>query len=126
MGWLRIRNTGVSVLDVLELLAEGSRISSILARFPRLTETDIADSAAIARAVIIGHWVFCNSPETVLRREHFRPNSLRQSNIWTEDEDMELIKLIDSGATINDVTRILLRLRADITDRLSRLDRDEP
>ena len=126
MGWLRIRNTEVSILDVLELLAKGDRVSSILTRFPCLTEADIAHSAAVARAVIIGHWAFCSSPETVLTRKRFMAGSLRQSNIWTEDEDTELIKLIDSGATINDITRLLLRLRTDITDRLGRLGKRKP
>ena len=113
-------------MDVLELMAKGNRVSSILARFPCLTETDIAHSAAVARAVIIGHWASCHSPETVLMHKRFMAGSLRQSNIWTEDEDTELIKLIDSGATINDITRLLLRLRTDITDRLGRLGKREP
>ena len=116
----------MSILDVLELLAKGDRVSSILTRFPSLTETDIAHSAAVARAVIIGHWAFCSSPETVLKHKRFMAGNLRHSNIWTEDEDMELIKLVDSGATINDITRLLLRLENDITDRLGRLGKKEP
>ena len=115
----------MSVLDVLELLARGYGTSSILARFPCLTEIDIAHSAAVARSVIVGHWAICDSPETVLAHERFMADNRRQSNMWSESEDSELIKLMDNGATINDITRLLLRLRTDITDRLGRMGRKE-
>ena len=124
MSWLRIRDTSVSVLDVLELLAEGKRVSNILTRFPCLTESDIALSAEIARSVIVGHWALCERPEKVLPRGCLEAAESLRSTAWTPDEDAELIKLLESGATISDMTRLLLRPGTDIASRLERINKN--
>ena len=125
MGWLRIRSTQVSVLDVLEALAKGEAIRDILARFPCLTENDIACCADIARSIIVGHWALCDSPARVLPRGRQGANARRQSLAWTPDEDAELIRLNESGATINDITRLLMRLKTDVASRLERIDKSK-
>ncbi len=120
MGWLEIRNTGVSTLDVLEAMAQGMGIERILIRFPTLLASDIADSAAVARFVIIRYGGPGNELRTGSRVDQFE-RECRKTGRWSEDEETELMGLMSSGASPENAARILMRMKKDVADKLNAL-----
>ncbi len=114
MGWLDIRNTKVSVLDVLEVLSKGNDTKAVLGQFPALLAADVADSAATALRIIIHHCAQCRITESALaedrriRMEHPKPGG------WTDDEKLELANLLKSGASIEHLARIFLTMNSEI------------
>jgi uncharacterized protein (DUF433 family) len=124
MGWLKIRDTEISVLDILELISQGQGIAGILVRLPGLAPTDIAGAAAVARSILIHHWAQCRSPEVVMRYNLMAAPAWRKSEAWTEDEDDELVGLADNGASLDNIARILLRGQSDVAQRLEKLSNE--
>lgn len=115
MEWLEIRDTDVSILDVLEAISEGSGTDGVLARFPRLEAGDVAHSAAMALRIIVRHWAQCWKPEAIVAEDRRVKAEFRKPTGWTEDEKVELLKLLGNGATVEQMGRIFLRMRAEIS-----------
>lgn len=105
---LEIRDTGVSILDVLELIARGRGYDSILNRYPQISFFDIGFAAATARDIIVR----LGTAATPLARE---------DAAWTESETRELVKLYRSGASPEKMSRIFLRSKDEIERRLTQL-----
>lgn len=122
MAWLRIENTDVSVLDILEMLAENRTVDDILRRFPDLSRHDIASAAATARSLIIYHWAVCRSPDSALRPERRESAISKDLNRWSPQEELELAGLFRCGATIEEMARIFMTMKTDIIECLKRLD----
>ncbi|UCG61229.1 MAG: hypothetical protein JSV52_13040 [Candidatus Zixiibacteriota bacterium] len=121
MRWLEIRNTGVSILDVLEAISEGLGIESILVRFPGLLASDIAESAAVVRFFLIrsGSKPVPSAPPRAGNYHSVR-RQLKKGH-WSKDEESELVKLISCGASPDNAARILMRMRADVYIKLEGL-----
>ncbi|MEW6412673.1 MAG: DUF433 domain-containing protein [Candidatus Zixiibacteriota bacterium] len=114
---LNIRDTGVSILEILDLMALGLRYETILGRYPGLVAEDIAYAAATARYLIIRYWAACGEPLTESIPAGGRPG--REG--WSIDEEAELVNLYRSGATVAEIGRILRRSSAEAEKRLKEL-----
>jgi hypothetical protein len=122
MGWLRLENTDVSVLDILEMLAENRSTDEILRRFPSISRTDIASAAATARYLIIYHWAVCRSPDSALLPDRRELVPTSRGGNWSPQEELELARLFRSGSSIDDMARIFITMKTDIIECLKRLN----
>lgn len=120
MGWLTIRNTDVSVLDILDAIAEDGSCEKIIRRFPSMFPDDIASAAATARYLILYHWAICRSPELALQRRVSGKSRLEAD--WSWRDELELKRLFREGAGIENIARIFKCPEIDITNRLKRLN----
>ncbi|MFQ5452931.1 MAG: DUF433 domain-containing protein [Candidatus Zixiibacteriota bacterium] len=128
-NWLEIRNTGVSILDILELLSKGNSFKEVLKKYPQLTPQDIKYTAFAAHDFIIRHLVF----DTIFEINHKMDRifidlqsiiSERNQNKllkWSKDEDNELVYLFQSGGKFKDIASILQRPQNNIKARLKEL-----
>ncbi len=114
---LNIRDTGISILEILDLMARGLGYEAIIGKYPMLLSADIAYAAATARHLIIRYWAACGEVSDAVMpiREKRSPQS------WTADEDIELLRLFQSGAGQADLARLLRRTNSDIKHRLDKL-----
>lgn len=122
MGWLKINETGVSVLDILEMLAENKSPDDIVRRYPLLSFGDIASAAATARYLILYHWAVCRCPESALSPDRRITDRTKPIGKWTPRDDLELTILFRSGASVENMARIFVTGKTDITERLKRLN----
>ena len=106
-GWLKIRDTGVSVLEVLDLLSRGYTRRDVRRRLPPLTDKDISLALSVAHDFILQTLVMSlfghcppvyRQPETLDgKSEHDLPDSLRD----------EVKRLCRYGATKAAIARLL-------------------
>ncbi|UCE25128.1 MAG: hypothetical protein JSU74_03510 [Candidatus Zixiibacteriota bacterium] len=122
MEWLEIRNTNVSVLDVLELLSKGNGTEAVLRQLPGLVAADVAYSAAMALRIIIHHWAQCRMPESVLFEDRRTVTEYPRLVGWNENEKLELLKLLENGATVEQLARIFLTMSSEISAVLEKTD----
>jgi hypothetical protein len=122
MGWLRIRNTDVSVLDVLDMLAEDRSFDEIIGRYPSVSSADIAAAAAMARYLIIYHWAVCRAPDSALLPDPRQPGGTKVAGSWSTQKERELTELYRTGASVGDIARILMMRQTEIVERLKALN----
>ena len=121
MQWLEIRNTRVSVLEVLESISAGCSAKDILLRYPNLVSDDIAHCAEVAKHVIVYHWAVCSAPQAALDQNTVVFQIEPPSASWSSEQETELTMLVASGASAERAARILMKSKQDITQCLKRL-----
>lgn len=114
---LNIRDTGVNILEILDLMALGLHYEAIIGRYPGLVVEDIAYAAATARGLIVRYWAACGGPLRELTVEQATPGLRR----WETDDDAELLNLYRNGATVTEIGRILRRSSEETQNRLYEL-----
>lgn len=115
----QIRDTGVGVLDILDMIAQGRGYDSILNKYPQLRFDDIGSAAAAARDIIIHHSIVCRVPQS--SGLNAQEALSRDNQTWSEDENLELRQLYRNGATTSEMARIFLRSRSEIERHMIRL-----
>ncbi len=130
---ITIRDTGVKITDVLEMVARGFSYYQILLTDPRLTLADIMVTAKVARE-LINHFVTANNTIIVegsieviasggriqnlskIREEH--PRAFEK---WSKSEEEQLVQLFHSGKSVTEIADIHKRKRGAIRTRLKKL-----
>jgi len=130
---LNIRDTGVTVVDILGLIGQGKTFSQILALYPQLTLTDILAAAQIA-ADIIERYVTTNQDITIDTQIQVIARSGRLVDLadvrqeyprayepWDEKEEARLKELFQAEMPFKDIAAKLQRNVGAIISRLKRL-----
>jgi len=120
-SWLYIRNTGVNVLEILELVSRGCSCQEIRRRFPDLSQRDLARAAA----VILDH-VMSHIPADILFGKAgslaiSQPACLHDDTPWTSDEDEELRRLIRYRFERSSIARLLRRSEQAVGARVRQI-----
>ena len=130
---IAIRDTGITVTQVLEDIAEGHAFHQIVERYPKLTISDIMISAKFAADLIAQHVKAENIIEIngaiVLRANNSRIVNLaeirkeypRAYEKWEPNEDNELASLFKSRLPFEDMAKALKRQPGAIRARLDHL-----
>lgn len=130
---IEIRDTGITVTDVLRLIAEGYSYYQILLRHNDLTLADIMLSAKLAQE-LIGEFV---SSETTIRVEgnisltatggrvvnltKMREEFPKAFEPWTEAEERELVEQFHNKVSVAEMARLHGRKSGAIRSRLKKL-----
>ena len=115
---LEIRDTGISVTDVLELISRGFTYERILFTLEGLTYEDILDAARKAKELIEGLSTFREHDAATIRQRY-----PRAYEGWTAIEETVLQLAYDKGKglTIRELAEMLERQPGAIHSRLRRL-----
>ncbi|NOY87899.1 MAG: DUF433 domain-containing protein [FCB group bacterium] len=127
--WLKIRDTDISILDILKLLGKGFSNEQIVEKYPQINYQDIKYAAKMAHDFIVKHLIYdalydvYNRIDSMLDKRFYQPNEnyLKSPESWTKDEEEELIQLYQYRADIKDISQILLRSPQDIEQQLKKL-----
>ena len=123
---LEIRDTGVSIIDILELISRGFTYERILFMFKGLTYEDIFHTAKVAKEFVEIHL----SPKFPIseksRQENPSLEKIRQQyprayEKWVEEEDTYLKSKYSEGLNVQELAGILQRKPGAIQSRLLRL-----
>lgn len=123
---LEIRNSGVSVMDVLELISRGFTYERILFILKGLTYDDIFHAAKIAKEIVEFHSTFKFSSLEKTSRQYPGLRRIRQQyprayEKWRDEEESYLGCKYSEGLSIQELTEILHRQPGAIRSRLRRL-----
>lgn len=111
---LQLRDTGISVLDVLDMISQGYTYEQILFSFRQLSYNDIFLAARKAKRQLESHAKV--DPIAAIRRTH--PRAYEK---WTEEEEERLKKGFEEGLTTKELSRDLQRQQGGVEARLRRL-----
>ncbi|MEW5995523.1 MAG: DUF433 domain-containing protein [Candidatus Zixiibacteriota bacterium] len=130
---ITIRNTGISLTDVLKLMAQGLTYGQIVKQYPSLIISDLMACAKTA-ADLIERYIIPQGPIQVCGEvrvaardgrfqslEELRKKHPRAFERWTEAEEKKLVELYRGGQRIGDIARVMQRLPGGIRARLVRL-----
>jgi len=130
---VRIRDTGVSVAQVLKLISEGYAYDQILRSNPALNMGDIMATAELARQIVeamtdehdeiaLHHSIsFVFSKGKIIALEKLREEFPRAYMEWSDREDQALADMFHKGGKINDMAKRHQRQPGAIHTRLVRL-----
>ena len=130
---IRIRDTGIRITEVLDLLAEGNTADQIVKLRPKLTLTDILASIAFARDVVtnyvtaedeisIGGFITIHAKSSrLVDVTKVREEYPRAYEKWRPAEDIELTGLFHKRVGIEEMSKKLQRQPGAINARLLRL-----
>ncbi|UCD64596.1 MAG: DUF433 domain-containing protein [Candidatus Zixiibacteriota bacterium] len=116
---LEIRKTGVSILDVLDLLGRGCDYNLILRQYPALTSADIARAARMAHDLILGRLMVDLLLKCPWRGLEQTAPAGTVSGTWKEGEISELVRLHRYGASVSLIARLLRRTTPEIRAALN-------
>jgi len=121
--WLYIGNTGVNVLEILDLVKRGHSCTEIRQRCPGLSDEDLAKAAAD----ILNHIVKYISIEILMGAPDSsavaRPARLHDETPWTADEDEELRRLVKYRFRRCAIARLLRRSEQAVHTRTRQIER---
>jgi len=113
-GILDIRMTGVTVVDVLDLISRGHTYARILNRYSALSLDDICYAARVARDIVTQYNQQTTPQSAPLRSlSDFYLSRARcgtgptEERTWPSDMEEELVRLYRSGAPITEIAKIL-------------------
>ena len=131
---VKIRDTGVTVTEVLKLISEGYSYDKILTANPGLTMGDIMASADLARQIIeqlkdeqgeaeIGQEAaFTIAHGKPIALDKLREKYPRAYRPWRPGEDDQLAEMVKRGMVLNDIAEQLGRQVGAIRIRLEKLE----
>jgi len=123
---LEIRDTGISMTDVLELISQGFTYERILFTLKSLTYEDIFHAVKIAREIVEVHSAFKFSsleknPQQYPSLGKIRRHYPRAYEKWADEEDTYLKCKYSECFSIQELAEILHRQQGAIRSRLRRL-----
>lgn len=123
---LEIRDTGIPMTDVLELISQGFTYERILFTLKSLTYEDIFHAVKIAREIVEVHLAFKFSnlektPQQYPSLGKIRRQYPRAYEKWVDEEDAYLKCKYSEGLSIQELAEILHRQQGAIRSRLRRL-----
>ena len=122
---LEIRNTGVSITDILELISRGFPYERILFTLKGLTYEDIFHAVKIAKEFVEVHLAFKFSTIEKTRQQHPNLEKIRQQyprayEKWLDEEDTYLKDKYSEGFSVEELAELLHRQPSAIRSRLRR------
>ncbi len=129
-----IRDTDVTINDILEMISRGLSYYQILLSDSRLTLSDIMVTAKIAKEIIaemVSPDKTINVEGTIQITAHagritnlseLRKAHPRAFEPWTRDEERQLVEMFHAGRDQSEIARALKRKRGAITARLKKLE----
>ena len=122
---LEIRDTGVSIIDILELISRGFTYERILFMFKGLTYEDICHAAKVAKEFVEIHlspkFPVSEKPrQEIPNLEKIRQQYPRAYEKWVEEEDTYLKGKYSQGLNVQELAGILQRKPSAIRSRLIR------
>ena len=122
---LEIRNTGVSITDILELISRGFSYERILFTLKGLTYEDIFHAVKIAREIVEMHLDFKFFIVEKTRQQYSNLEKTRQQyprayEKWVEEEDTYLKDRYSEGFSVEELAELLRRQPGAIRSRLRR------
>ncbi len=138
MSEIMIRETGVAITEVLELVAAGHSYKQVLEKHPQLSLGDIMLSARVAKdlveKIIIvdkdikveGAMKFIVKGGQFRSMDELKKDHARAFEKWTEHEQEEMIRMHKGGRKISDISKQLQRSYGSIKARLERLGLVDP
>ncbi|UCE25209.1 MAG: DUF433 domain-containing protein [Candidatus Zixiibacteriota bacterium] len=125
-SWLRIRNTGVNILEILELVSKGCSCPEIQERYPNLSHRDLARAAAVVLDHVVSHISVDILFGATVNPSSARPVCLHDDTPWTDDEDEELRRLVRYRFDQRAIARLLRRSERAVTARLEQIRSSNP
>ena len=131
---VKIRDTGVTMAQVLKLISEGYPYDQVLKAHPGLTMGDIMASADLARQVIeelqdeqgeveIGYGIsFVFARGKLVALDKLREKHPRAYQPWTPREDNQLAEMHKRGLSLDAMSTQLGRQPGAVRIRLERLE----
>jgi DNA-binding CsgD family transcriptional regulator len=113
------RHMSARSLAVLEMIAAGSTYEQILSTYPDLGYLDIFRAAEEALAMAVDGRGLHRSVSTMAQQREHYPRAYEK---WTDAEDAELQRFVQSGMTVAQIAGRLQRNRGAIRSRLMKLN----
>lgn len=125
----KISDTKFDLLDILEFLAKGYSAERIVSEHPELTLTDIQKAARLAHTLVGRYMIIESYNKLIDRSEKARQNELAPIRYsiknnplqWSEDELIELQKLIKNNARLKEMARIFKRSKLALKMQIEKM-----
>lgn len=116
--WINIGDTGVTVLELLDLLQRGRSRHEIIRRHPALTDEDISRAAGATLRFVIKQLAasICTGADRQSLYPGVPPPVVDVT--WTNGEDEELLRLSAYAVETSIIARLLRRTKQEIRARL--------
>ena len=133
MSGIMIRETGVSITDVLTMIAQGHSYKQVLENHPQLSLGDIMLSAKVAMDLIgkvemvekelkvEGAMKFTVKGGQFKSVDELKKDHPRAFEKWTEQEQQDVVRMFKAGDSIKTIAEKLQRSFGSIKARLVRL-----
>lgn len=130
---ITLRDTGIKITDVLDMISQGFRYNQILEKFPKLSLGDVFVSAKFAADFlrqyvtaddtieVEGEVVVVAHNRRIINLTEIRKEHPRAYEKWEPSEDNELIAFYRSGKKIAEIAELLQRQPGAIRSRLNKL-----
>ncbi|MFH2050517.1 MAG: DUF433 domain-containing protein [bacterium] len=129
-----IRDTGITVVEVLDELAQGYNCDQIVNRNPKLNVSDILAALKFSADIIrqhitseekieiIGEIVLRAHNQKLIDLTEIRKIHPRAYESWSPNEDNQLVDLFKRGHRIKEIASQLQRQEGAISSRLKKLE----
>lgn len=130
-----IGESGVTVVDLLKLIANGQSYEQILARYPVLTQVDIMAAAAFCvemiqqlepvsdQVVVEGKISVVVHNRKLQTLEQVRQKYPRAYEAWSKEEEKKLLSMFEEGLSFIGIAEKLQRNSGAIISRLRRMNK---
>ena len=130
---ITLRDTGIKITDVLDMISKGYGYNQILKKRPELSLGDVLVSAKFAADFIRqyirgdgtieinGEIVVAAHNSRVINLTEIRKKHPRAYEKWEPSEDNELIAIFRDGRKIDEIAQLLQRQPGAIRSRLAKL-----
>ena len=135
---ITLRDTGIKITDVLDMMSQGFAYNQILEKFPELSLGDVLVSAKFAADFIRqyitadetieveGEIVVAAHNRRIINLTEIRKEHPRAYEKWEPPEDNELTAFYRNGKKIDEIAGLLQRQPGAIRSRLDKLGLREP
>jgi uncharacterized protein (DUF433 family) len=130
---ITLRDTGIKITDVLDMMSQGFGHNQILKKLPELSLSDILVSAKFAADFlrqyvtaeeiieVEGEIVVASHNRRIINLTEIRKEHPRAYEKWESPEDNELVSFYQSGKKIDEIAQLLQRQPGAIRSRLDKL-----
>jgi len=113
---LIIRDTGISILDILKGISRGQSYREIIDAYPLLTIDDIKYAGDVALDIIHKNLIndylhLAGCSKYYQKKKDFHILTGRD---WSKEDKKEIIKLFQNKVAVKHIARLLLRDQSDI------------
>ena len=135
---ITLRDTGIKITDVLDLMSQGFGYNQILEKYPELSLGDVLVSAKFAADFIRqyitadetieveGEIVVAAHNRRIINLTEIRKEHPRAYEKWEPPEDNELVDFYQGGKKIDEIAGLLQRQPGAIRSRLDKLGMVKP
>lgn len=130
---ITLRDTGIKITDVLDMISQGFGYNQILEKFPKLSLGDVLVSAKFAADFlrqyitadetieVEGEIIVAAHNRRIINLTEIRKEHPRAYEKWEPPEDNELTAFYRNGKKIDEIAQLLQRQPGAIRSRLDKL-----